>query len=128
MEKNSQKKILVVDDVLLVRTFLGDVLDRYDISAEYATNGQEAVNVWAEGDFNAIVMDLDMPIMGGLEATRIIRKREKEEKRKRTPIIAVSGTEMSDASQNCLQAGMDSFLAKPMIIRDIIDVILPLVE
>ncbi len=128
MEKVSHKKILIVDDVQLVRDFLGAILDRYNLSAEYATNGQEAINTWEKEDFKAILMDLDMPVMGGLEAARIIRQREKDEKRTHTPIIAVSGTEMLNPSRECLKAGMDAFLAKPVVISDVLDVILPLVK
>ncbi len=128
MEKNSHKKILIVDDVELVRVFLQTLLERYEFSTELATNGQEAVNIWEKGDFVAILMDLDMPIMGGLEATRIIRQQEMEGKRTHTPIVAVSGTAMANPHRECTKAGMDAFLAKPVLISDVLDVILPLVK
>ncbi len=128
MEKDSQKKILIVDDVELVRVFLKALLERYEFSTELAINGQEAVNVWEKAEFGAILMDLDMPIMGGLEATRIIRQREMEEKRTHTPIVAVTGTGMANPQRECSEAGMDAFLAKPVLISDVLDVILPLVK
>ncbi len=126
--RGMKKKVLIVDDVELVRVFLGAILDLYEMSGEFAANGQEAINEWEKEEFSAILMDLDMPIMGGLEATRIIRKRERDEKRKHTPIIAVSGTEMEDPRAVCFEAGMDAFLPKPVLIRDVLDVVFPLIK
>ena len=68
-------------------------------------------------------MDLDMPIMGGLEATKIIRQSEKNKNSKRTPIIAISGTTTTNPHLLCLEAGMDGFIPKPIAIGEMIDMI-----
>jgi osomolarity two-component system sensor histidine kinase NIK1 len=68
------------------------------------TNGQEAVNEFRKENFEIVLMDLDMPIMGGFEATRVIRQYEREKKRKRTPIIAISGTTICNPHRTCLEA------------------------
>ncbi len=128
MEKSVQNKILIVDDVELIRDFLAAVLDLYDINPEFAANGKEAINVWEKEKFRAILMDLEMPVMGGLEAARIIRRREKEEHRNHTPIVAISGTDMENPHGECSKAGMDGFIPKPVEIRELLDVVLPLVS
>ncbi len=128
MEKGVKNKILIVDDVEFIRDSLGAILDFYDMSSEFATNGEEAINIWEKEDFSAILMDLDMPVMGGLEATRIIRRRENDEKRTHTPIVAVSGTDMADPQTECSEAGMDAFLPKPVLVSDILEVVIPLVK
>jgi len=126
--KDSTINFLIVDDCEPIRFILKSLFDLYDFDSEYATNGQEAVDAWAKGHFKAILMDLDMPIMGGLEAARIIRQREKEEMREYTPIYALSATEMSDPQRVCREAGMDGFLSKPVRVSRILEVIFPLVN
>lgn len=123
---NTEIKILIVDDNDLIRDFLLELFRRYELKAEVATNGREAIDKWEKNIFKAILMDIEMPIMDGMESTRIIRRREKEEDRSYTPIYAVSGTTDINADKICCEAGMDGFIAKPMIIDKILEVILPL--
>jgi len=125
---DSAANILVVDDNTIIHSLFENVCDRYNLNIQCVTNGQEAVDILAEKDFSLILMDLEMPVMGGLEATRIIRQREKENRSKRTPIIAISGTIMSNPSFECLSAGMDDFIAKPIALNAILDVLLPLTK
>lgn len=125
---DSRHKILIVDDNDLVRMFLFKVLELYELKTEVASNGQEALEMWEKEDFLAVLMDLEMPIMGGLESSRLIRQREKEKKRKRTPIYAVSGTSMKGAKGKCADAGMDGFIPKPVVINRLLDIILPLIR
>lgn len=126
--KGSRSKFLIVDDTNIVRHYFTTLLNVYGLDTEVATNGQEAVDAWGKGDFTAILMDLEMPVMGGLEASQIIRQREKKERRAYTPIFAVSGTIMSDPQRICLEAGMDGFIAKPATIDAVLAIILPLVN
>jgi osomolarity two-component system sensor histidine kinase NIK1 len=95
----------------------------YDLNTECVTNGQEAVNAFKKENFEIVLMDLDMPIMGGFEATLVIRQYEREEKRKRTPIIAISGTTLRNPHRMCLEAGMDGFLPKPIELDEMLNVI-----
>lgn len=125
---DSQYRILIVDDNDLIRTYILRLFELYEIEVECATNGQEAVEMVEKEDFAAIFMDLEMPIMGGFESSRIIRQREKEKKLTRTPIYAVSGITMRDVQSKCSNAGMDGFIAKPLIIDKLLEVILPLVR
>ncbi len=123
---DSQCKFLIVDDHDLMRAFFLKLFSLYELDVDIASNGQEAINNWEKENYRAILMDLEMPVMGGMEATRIIRQREKDEKRIYTPIYAVSGTVMSDPERKCAEAGLDGFIAKPMGIEEVMDVILPL--
>ncbi|MCB2184071.1 MAG: response regulator [Desulfobulbaceae bacterium] len=127
-ENVNENRFLIVDDQNLIREFLKELFSRYDIITEEAENGEEAVFKWETGNYSAILMDIQMPKMDGLQATRLIRKREKEEKRNYTPIIALSGVATSDPEKDCTSAGMDGFLAKPVFISQLLDVVLPYVK
>jgi CheY-like chemotaxis protein len=126
MEKrmsNPPYKILIVDDNELIRDLLIIMCSFYDLNTECVTNGQEAVNAFKKENFKIVLMDLDMPIMGGLEATRVIRQYEREKKRKRTPIIAISGNTKCNPQRTCLEAGMDGFIPKPIELDEMLAVI-----
>ena len=123
---DTEMKILIVDDHDLVRGFLLALFDRYEIKAEVAKNGREAVDKWENNNFKAILMDIEMPVMNGIKATQIIRQREKEQDRSYTPIFGVSGTSDFNANNICNEVGMDGFIAKPMVIDEILEAILPL--
>ena len=125
---NPPYKILIVDDNEPIRDLLKIMCSLYNLDTECVTNGQEAVNALAKEHFEIVLMDLDMPIMGGLEATRAIRQREKERNYKRTPIIAISGTTICNPHRMCLEAGMDGFLPKPIVLSEMIDVIKSVVD
>jgi len=75
--------------------------------------GQEAVRAWEREPFDLVLMDIQLPEMGGLEATALIRAREKAEGR-RTPIVALTACAMKGDPERCLQAGMDDYLTKPL--------------
>lgn len=120
---NPPYKILIVDDNELIRDLLIIMCSFYDLNTECVTNGQEAVNAFKKENFEIVLMDLDMPIMGGLEATRVIRQYERGKKRKRTPIIAISGNTICNLHRTCLEAGMDGFLPKPIELDEMLDVI-----
>jgi len=77
-----------------------------------AHDGQAALEVCAVRDFDLILMDVQMPLMDGLTATRELRKREAGGKR--TPIVALTASAMSDELDRCLAAGMDGLLTKPL--------------
>lgn len=109
---SSSLHVLVVDDDLLCRKLATAVLEKSGHSTTIAVNGREAVKLAEVKTFDLILMDIMMPEMDGLQATRIIRDREKETTGRYVPIVAV--TAGSIERETCLAAGMDEFMPKPV--------------
>jgi signal transduction histidine kinase/HPt (histidine-containing phosphotransfer) domain-containing protein len=113
-------RILLVDDApdnrLLIQRFLRDA----GHMIVEAVNGREAVELWSQGTFDVILMDVQMPEVDGLTAARMIRALEKEKELERTRIVAVTATATSEAAEQCRAAGCDSFLTKPIRKADLL--------
>ena len=95
---------------------LGDLLEMEEVSYEWAENGQIAVELFSqsgEKHFDAVLMDMRMPVMDGLDATRAIRRLERPDA-KEVPIIALTANAFEEDVQRCLEAGMDAHLSKPV--------------
>ncbi|MDR6530148.1 signal transduction histidine kinase/ActR/RegA family two-component response regulator [Caulobacter rhizosphaerae] len=107
-------KMLVVDDNAVNRTVLQAMLGHLGVACDVACDGHEAVALWETGSWDAILMDIHMPGMDGLEAGRVIRARESAEGRARTPILAVTASVLAHETDRYLAAGMDGFVAKPI--------------
>lgn len=104
-------RILVVDDNPLNRKVAEKMLQRLGYQAQMAADGREAIEAVSRSPFDLILMDRQMPVMDGLEATLVIR--EREEGGRRTPIVALTADALDSARKECLEAGMDDFLVKP---------------
>ncbi len=107
-------KMLVVDDNATNRTVLQAMLGHMGVACGVARDGHEAVAMWEASPWDAILMDIHMPGMDGLEAGRVIRTREAAEGRVRTPILAVTASVLTHETDRYLAAGMDGFVAKPI--------------
>jgi len=103
--------LLVVEDNEINRRVITRMLAHLGWPVELAENGREALDRFAPGRFAAILMDCQMPVMDGLQATAAIRLHEQGG---RTPIIGVTAAAFQEDRERCLQAGMDDFLAKPV--------------
>ncbi|MDP3219355.1 MAG: response regulator, partial [Deltaproteobacteria bacterium] len=106
-------RVLVTEDNLVNQTVAGRVLERLGHSVAMARNGRECVEVWLRGGVDAILMDVQMPEMDGIEATMIIRDAERE-RGTHTPIIALTAHAMTGDRDRCLAAGMDRYMSKPI--------------
>ncbi len=104
--------VLVAEDNEINRLVAQRFLDELGCTVECAADGEEAATRAREGGFDLILMDLRMPRMDGLEATRAIRAGEPEGSH--TPIIALTANAFSSDREACLEAGMDDFLVKPI--------------
>jgi signal transduction histidine kinase/CheY-like chemotaxis protein len=109
-------RVLVAEDHAVNRKLLTTVLRKRGHEVVEAEHGRAAVDKLAasRAGFDVIVMDLQMPEMGGLEATRVIREREASEKLERVPIVALTAHALPGDRERCLAAGMDDYLSKPI--------------
>ncbi len=116
--------VLVVDDSASNRRILHDALYNRGHQVLLAVNGLQAVEVWQTHQPDAILMDLQMPIVGGLEATARIRAAEDElYPRRRVPIIAVTQNHTAPDRMSALAAGVDDFLAKPTTAAAVVEAV-----
>jgi len=120
---NSNTKILVVEDnkinMLLTKTILKSLFP--DIIIYEGTDGEEAVSQFAAIYPDIVLMDIQMPLMNGYEATKVIRQTEAG---KNTPIIALTAGTVKGEKENCIDAGMDDYITKPIIRTVLEEVIL----
>ena len=112
--------VLVVEDDRENSFLAGKILEALGHRAEFASNGREAVQAFAPGKFSAILMDMHMPVMDGLTATRRIRELEAGAG-SHVPIIALTANVMPGDSERCFAAGMDAYLGKPFKKADLAD-------
>lgn len=106
-------RVLVAEDNPINQRLASRLLEQRGHSVMVVDNGREAVAAAEASKFDAILMDLHMPAMGGLEATAAIRAREKTTG-ERVPIIALTANAMKGVREWCLQAGMDGYISKPI--------------
>ncbi len=109
----SAKTILLVEDYAPNALVATALLDHFGYNYEIAQNGAEALHKFENGNFHLILMDVQMPQMDGLEATRRIRQMEQEKNLIATPIIAITAHVQEKDRMMCLSAGMNDFLPKP---------------
>ena len=103
-------RVLLVEDSLVNQRVLGGLLRKLACDVSTAGNGQEAIEKLCREEFDVVLMDVQMPIMDGLTATRLIREQEVGTE-KHTRIVAVTA---GMDRQSCLAAGMDDYLGKPV--------------
>jgi|GEM_PF-3168687 len=106
--------ILIVDDQDHNREVARQMLSELFDKIELAVSGEDALDAWQQSDFGVILMDLRMPGLGGLEATRRIRERESQQGRRRTPVIILSADASEADRRRSLDAGADDHCAKPV--------------
>ena len=114
-------RVLIAEDNPANRLVLSTLLSQFAIQSEAVEDGEVAVEAWASGDWDAILMDIHMPRMDGLKATAGIREREQAEARPRTPIIAVTASTPAHETDGYLAAGMDGWVPKPVDARRMLE-------
>ena len=122
-ESNRQLRILIAEDNLINQKLACRIIEKMGHDATIADNGQEAVDLWREREFDIILMDVQMPIMDGFEATQVIRKAESKSDADRIPIIALTAHALKGYRERCIQEGMDDYVSKPMKREQLIKVI-----
>jgi CheY-like chemotaxis protein len=107
-------RVLAAEDNEVNRLVLTTLLSQGGVALTVANNGLEVVKAWRSADWDVILMDIQMPVMDGVEATREIRAQEQAEGRPRTPIIAVTANAMPQQREEYAAAGMDEVVTKPI--------------
>jgi PAS domain S-box-containing protein len=109
--------ILLVEDTPINQEVVLSQLEALGYSADCACNGQEALDRLAREEYDLVLMDCQMPVLDGYEATRQLRQREGE--RRHTPTIAMTAYAMKGDREKCLAAGMDDYISKPVQLDDL---------
>lgn len=115
----NQLRILLAEDHIVNQIVAKNMLKKMGHSVTIAENGKIAVEMFEDKPFDIILMDGQMPVMDGMEATKMIRDLEKKSKRDRTPIIAVTANAMKGDRERFLNAGMDDYISKPLKRRNL---------
>ena len=118
-----EKSILLVEDTPVNQKVALKLLGKAGYKVTLAENGKRAVDLVLGHKFDLILMDIQMPVMNGLEATRRIRQHEAVESLPRTPIIAMTANAMPADREECLSSGMNDFIAKPFRADDMLSTI-----
>ena len=107
------RRILLVDDIAVTRQISAAMLTRMGAVVDTAENGQQALDVLRAQEYALVLMDLRMPVMGGLEPSRLIRAGEAGGERSDVPIVALTAPSAPGDADRSLLAGMDAHLTKP---------------
>lgn len=114
-----QGHVLIAEDNEANQELIKILLTKYGLTYDLATNGLEAFNLYKAKKYDLILMDEQMPVMDGNEAVENILKYEKKNKLRHTPISALTANVIKGARERGLQSGFDSFLGKPIIVKEL---------
>jgi CheY-like chemotaxis protein len=113
-------KILLAEDNPVNQRLAVRLLEKHGHSVEIAPTGLEAIHCLERQSYDVVLMDVHMPEMDGLTATRIWRSREANETGNRVPIIAMTANAMRGDREKCLAAGMDDYVSKPIRLEELL--------
>ncbi len=117
--QTGQPHVLVAEDNIVNQEVTREMLVELGYDVTVVENGQEAVEAYKQGGFSAILMDCQMPVMTGQEATMAIREIEHTSNSGSVPILALTANVMAEDKRNALESGMDDFLVKPINPNDL---------
>lgn len=114
-----QGRVLLAEDHPINQLVAQSMLAKFGVEVVTVNNGQEAVDALAKADFDLVLMDMQMPVMDGLEATQQIRNPDSPVRQHQIPIVALTANAMLEDQQHCRDAGMNGHLAKPLAADDL---------
>jgi CheY-like chemotaxis protein len=114
-------RILLAEDNAINQKVAQHILDRLGYSTDVAANGLEVLDALSRQAYDVVLMDMHMPEMDGMEATRLVRKRFPQSQQ--PAIIALTADAMQGDRERCLAAGMDNYLSKPLRIEELSEVL-----
>jgi CheY-like chemotaxis protein len=120
---SAARRVLVVEDAPSSAQLLVHVLSRRGHQVVVAQDGREAIALWSSESFDVILMDIEMPILDGMEATTVIRAREARQSRPRSFIVALTAHAREVDRQRFLAAGLDACLVKPINLDLLVEVV-----
>jgi CheY-like chemotaxis protein len=123
VDRSGSLRILAAEDNQINQRVLEAFLGTAGYTAVFVETGVEAVKAWSGENWDMILMDVQMPVMDGTEATAIIRQRETEQGRARTPIVALTANAMSHQAAEYLALGMDAVVPKPIEAKNLLETI-----
>ncbi|WP_051559768.1 cache domain-containing protein [Marinobacterium jannaschii] len=112
-DKKLEGRVLLVEDHLVNQKVAQAMLANMGLESDIACNGVEALACFADQQYDLVLMDCQMPVMDGFEATKAIRTQESKNGLAHTPIVALTANALQEDRERCLAVGMDSYLAKP---------------
>jgi len=118
-----QARILLVEDTPVNQALGRSILRKAGYQVALAQDGVEALEMMDRESYTLVLMDMQMPRMDGLEATRRIRALERQRGEVHIPVVALTANALDSDRQRCLEAGMDAFLAKPFKMEEVIDLV-----
>jgi len=123
----SKLKIVIADDIFTNRLLLSEIIE--DLGHDYVTveNGREAINALINNDIDLVLMDIEMPVMNGLEATKFIREKLQKPK-SMTPVIALTAHNPKIFFDDYKDVGFNQLLTKPYSIKKITDLLASFLE
>lgn len=120
-QENNNKRILLAEDYQGNIVAILHYLQSKGFNVSIANNGEEATEKALAQDFDVILMDIQMPILDGISATRLIRKSHNNIGKKCVPIIGMTASAMKEDKQRCLDAGMTDYISKPLKLEELLD-------
>ncbi len=113
--------ILLVEDNLINQKIVILSIQKLVKNIDVANNGQEALDKFGQTKYDIILMDIQMPIMDGIQATKRIRETESEKNMVPTPIIAITANALAGDREHCLASGMDEYISKPFQVEVLVN-------
>ena len=121
--RREKTRILLAEDNIINQQVAIGILKKIGINVDAVANGEEAVIALENVSYDLVLMDLQMPVMGGIEATKNIRSSMSNVINSNVPIIALTANAMKGDKEKCLEAGMNDYLSKPIVSKDLLETI-----
>jgi CheY-like chemotaxis protein len=116
-EVMTKPRLLVAEDDQVTRKVLGMMLQMAKYETDFAENGQKVVEMWGKGEYDLVLMDVQMPLLNGFEATAAIRENERA-RGGHIPIVAMTAHALKEDEEKCLNADMDAYISKPIDLKE----------
>ncbi len=117
------KKVLIAEDSSVIQNFTRKILEQQRFEIALVKNGQQVIDKIKTEDFDLILMDINMPVLDGMECTRQIRAMN-DQKKSRVPILAITGNAKNYSLEEFKEAGINEFLPKPLDFDNLVKMVI----